>query len=106
MPLYWGYASEDVVIPDGIPAIVPLDLFKRVQEKPAKTEKLPQEPGQRKTICCPPNIPQSLRNIYERRMRPFLYIIQQALPFETACFFWTFLRPFCGLKAEELVPCE
>lgn len=54
MPLYWGYASEDVVIPDGIPAIVPLDLFKRVQEKPTKTEKLPQEPGQRKTICCPP----------------------------------------------------
>ena len=35
------YASQDVVIPDGIPAIVPLDLFERVQEKLEKNKKAP-----------------------------------------------------------------
>ena len=35
------YAFQDVVVPDGIPAIVPLDLFERVQEKLAKNKKAP-----------------------------------------------------------------
>ena len=35
------YAFQDIVIPDGIPAIVPLDLFERVQEKLAKNKKAP-----------------------------------------------------------------
>ena len=56
--------------------------------------------GRGKRSAARQNIPQSLRNIYERRMRPFLYIIQQALPFETACFlldfFTTLLWPEGG----------
>ena len=35
------YAFRDVVIPDGIPAIVSKDLFDRVQEKMAKNKKAP-----------------------------------------------------------------
>ena len=35
------YKYRDVVIPDGIPAIVPTDLFDRVQEKLAKNKKAP-----------------------------------------------------------------
>ena len=35
------YASQGVVVPDGIPAIVPLDLFQRVQEKLEKNKKAP-----------------------------------------------------------------
>ena len=35
------FRYRDVVIPDGIPAIVPLDLFERVQEKMAKNKKAP-----------------------------------------------------------------
>ncbi len=35
------YIYRDVVIPDGIPAIVPKDLFDRVQEKMAKNKKAP-----------------------------------------------------------------
>ena len=35
------YASQGVVIPDGIPAIVPQDLFDRVQEKLEKNKKAP-----------------------------------------------------------------
>lgn len=35
------YAFQDIVIPDGIPAIVPLDLFERVQEKLQKNSKAP-----------------------------------------------------------------
>ena len=35
------YSYRDVVIPDGIPAIVPKDLFDRVQEKLAKNKKAP-----------------------------------------------------------------
>ena len=35
------FKYRDVVVPDGIPAIVPLDLFERVQEKMAKNKKAP-----------------------------------------------------------------
>ena len=35
------YSFRDVVLPDGIPAIVPKDLFDRVQEKMAKNKKAP-----------------------------------------------------------------
>ena len=35
------YAYQDVIVPDGIPAIVPFDLFDRVQEKLAKNKKAP-----------------------------------------------------------------
>lgn len=35
------FSYRDVVIPDGIPAIVPQDLFDRVQEKLAKNKKAP-----------------------------------------------------------------
>ena len=39
---YMGeFSYRDVVIPDGIPAIVPQDLFDRVQEKLAKNKKAP-----------------------------------------------------------------
>ena len=35
------YHYRDIVVPDGIPAIVPLDLFERVQAKLAKNKKAP-----------------------------------------------------------------
>lgn len=35
------YTYRDIVVPDGIPAIVPRDLFDRVQEKLAKNKKAP-----------------------------------------------------------------
>ena len=35
------YSYRDVVIPNGIPAIVPEDLFERVQEKIEKNKNLP-----------------------------------------------------------------
>lgn len=35
------YYHRDIVVPDGIPAIVPKDLFDRVQEKIAKNKKSP-----------------------------------------------------------------
>ena len=35
------YTYRDIVVPDGIPAIVPKDLFDRVQEKLAKNKKAP-----------------------------------------------------------------
>ena len=35
------YASQGVVVPDGIPAIIPKDLFDRVQEKLEKNKKAP-----------------------------------------------------------------
>ena len=35
------YSFRDIVVPDGIPAIVPLDLFERVQEKLEKNKKAP-----------------------------------------------------------------
>ena len=35
------YAFQDVIVPNGIPAIVPLDLFERVQEKLEKNKKAP-----------------------------------------------------------------
>lgn len=35
------YKYRDVVVPDGIPAIIPKDLFDRVQEKLAKNKKAP-----------------------------------------------------------------
>ena len=35
------YTYRDIVVPDGIPAIVPQDLFERVQEKLAKNKKAP-----------------------------------------------------------------
>ena len=35
------YSFQDVVVPDGIPAIVPRDLFDRVQERIAKNRKAP-----------------------------------------------------------------
>ena len=39
---YMGeFSYRDVVVPDGIPAIVPQDLFNRVQEKLAKNKKAP-----------------------------------------------------------------
>ena len=39
---YMGeYTFRDIVVPDGIPAIVPKELFDRVQEKMAKNKKAP-----------------------------------------------------------------
>ena len=38
------YTYRDIVVPDGIPAIVPQDLFDRVQEKLAKKQKGPGPP--------------------------------------------------------------
>ena len=35
------YTYRDIVVSDGIPAIVPQDLFDRVQEKLAKNKKAP-----------------------------------------------------------------
>lgn len=35
------YSYRDIVVPDGIPALVPKDLFDRVQEKLAKNKKAP-----------------------------------------------------------------
>ena len=35
------YSYRDIVIPNGIPAIVPQDLFDRVQEKIEKNKKAP-----------------------------------------------------------------
>lgn len=35
------YAFRDIIVPNGIPAIVPLDLFERVQEKLEKNKKAP-----------------------------------------------------------------
>ena len=35
------YTFRDIVVPDGIPAIVPKELFDRVQEKMAKNKKAP-----------------------------------------------------------------
>ncbi len=35
------YAYRDIIVPDGIPALVPKDLFDRVQEKMAKNKKAP-----------------------------------------------------------------
>ena len=35
------YVYREIIVPDGIPAIVPLDLFDRVQEKIAKNRKAP-----------------------------------------------------------------
>ncbi len=35
------YAYRDIIIPDGVPVIVPQDLFDRVQEKLAKNKKAP-----------------------------------------------------------------
>ena len=35
------YIYRDIVVPDGIPSIVPKDLFERVQEKIAKNKKAP-----------------------------------------------------------------
>ena len=35
------FKYRDVIVPDGIPAIVPIDLFERVQEKLAKNKKAP-----------------------------------------------------------------
>ena len=40
--LYIGeYKYRDIIVPDGIPAIVPEDLFDRVQEKLAQNKKAP-----------------------------------------------------------------
>jgi len=45
---YMGeYAYRDIVVPDGIPAIVPKDLFERVQEKLVKNKKGPGPPQSR-----------------------------------------------------------
>ena len=35
------YVYREIIVPDGIPAIVPIDLFERVQEKIAKNRKAP-----------------------------------------------------------------
>lgn len=37
------YTYRDIVVPDGIPAIVPRDLFERVQERLAKNKKAPAQ---------------------------------------------------------------
>ena len=34
------YTYREIVVPDGIPAIVPQDLFDRVQQKLAKNKRL------------------------------------------------------------------
>lgn len=43
------FKYRDVVVPNGIPAIVPLDLFEQVQEKMAKNKKPPPDIRQRMT---------------------------------------------------------
>ena len=45
------YSYREVIIPDGIPAIVPKDLFDRVQEKLAKNKKPLPVIKQRMIIC-------------------------------------------------------
>ena len=50
-PLYREYTYRDIVVPDGIPAIVPQDLFDRVQEKLAKNKR-PRPATRPRTIIC------------------------------------------------------
>ena len=45
------YTFRDIVVPDGIPAIVPKELFDRVQEKMAKIRKPLPDIRQRMIIC-------------------------------------------------------
>ena len=45
------YAFRDIVIPDGIPAIIPQELFDRVQEKLEKNKK-PLPVTKRRMIIC------------------------------------------------------
>ena len=45
------FRYRDVIVPDGIPAIVPQDLFDRVQEKLAKNKKAPAVTRPRTIIC-------------------------------------------------------
>ena len=45
------YKYRDIVVPDGIPAIVPLELFDRVQEKLAQNKK-PRLATRPRTITC------------------------------------------------------
>lgn len=46
---------RDTVMPDCIPAIVPKDLFDRVQERLERNIKPLPASRQRKSICCPPS---------------------------------------------------
>ena len=48
------YVYREIIVPDGIPAIVPQDLFDRVQEKLAKNRKAPAT-RPRRNICSPPS---------------------------------------------------
>lgn len=49
---YMGeYSYRDVVKEDGIPAIVPKELFERVQERLEKNKKAPAVTKQRTIIC-------------------------------------------------------
>lgn len=45
----------DVVVPDAIPPIIPLELFEDVQEKILKNKKAPAVERQRMTTCSPPS---------------------------------------------------
>ena len=49
------YKYRDIVVPDGIPAIVPEDLFDRVQEKLAQNRKAPAVTKPRTITCSPPS---------------------------------------------------
>jgi hypothetical protein len=45
------YRYRDVVVPEGIPAIVPADLFERVQEKMTKNKKAPARHKAEEDYC-------------------------------------------------------
>ena len=61
------YVYREIVVPDGIPAIVPLDLFERVQEKMAKNKKSPYTAQSRgRLLTDHQTVLRSLRSIYVR----------------------------------------
>ena len=49
------YKYRDVVQPNGIPAIVPQELFDRVQERMTANKKAPANTRQKMNICLPPS---------------------------------------------------
>jgi hypothetical protein len=49
------YKYRDIVIEDGIPAIVPKDLFDKVQELKAKNKKAPARSKAEEPYCWPPS---------------------------------------------------
>ena len=49
------YKYRDIVVPNGIPAIVPVDLFERVQEKIEKNKKAPARHKAEEITCSQPS---------------------------------------------------